>query len=180
MATKRLFYGTFIDNTLFNGLYEELQEAFYPYFEGKWAERHNLHFTYKFLGNVEEDRINDLIRFTSRSLKEINSILKIEGIGQMPLKAQPQLLFARILNRDKQIIYHYNNIEKSMIKLGFQPEKRKFFPHITLLRIKKVNGDYQDILDRYKDIQFGFMKSFRVNLIESTLTNTGPIYNIIA
>ncbi|HRP01056.1 MAG TPA: RNA 2',3'-cyclic phosphodiesterase [Candidatus Kapabacteria bacterium] len=180
MAVKRLFFGAFIDNSLFDGIYDDLKEAFEPTFQGKWTEQNNLHFTYKFLGNVEEDRIDELVRYTKRSLTDINSVIKIAGLGRIPLTTNPQLIFARISNRDKSVMYHFNNIEKSMIKLGFAPEKRKFLPHITLLRIKKINGEYNELMDKYKDLQFGFMKSYRVNLIESTLTQDGPIYNIIA
>lgn len=180
MAIKRLFFGTFVDNTLFNGIMDELKDSFEPFLNGKWTEQENLHFTFKFLGNVEEERIEDIIRYTKRSLKEINSSLKIAGLGHFPMKSTPQLVFARVMNRDKSVSYHFNNIEKSMVKLGFPAEKRKFFPHITLLRVKGANEGYQEIIEKYKDVQFGYMKTYKVNLIESTLTQTGPIYNIIA
>ena len=180
MAIKRLFFGTFVDNTLFNGILDELKDAFEPNISGKWTEQNNLHFTYKFLGNVEEERIDDIIRYTKRSLNEINSSLKIAGLGHFPMKTSPQLFFARVSNRDKSVSYHFNNIERSMVKLGFAPEKRKFFPHITLLRVKSVGENYQEIFEKYQDVQFGFMRNYRINLIESTLTQAGPIYNIIA
>jgi len=180
MAIKRLFFGTFIDNSLFNGILDELKDSFEPIMTGKWTEQNNLHFTYKFLGNVEEERIDDIVRFRKRSLNDINSTLKIAGIGQFPLSSKPQLIFARISNRDKSVGYHFNNIERSMVKLGFAAEKRKFFPHITLLRVKNSSEEYQDIMEKYREVQFGYMKTYRVNLIESTLTQTGPIYNIIA
>jgi len=180
MATKRLFFGTFVDKTLFEGLLDEVKDSFNSILNGKWTDAHNLHFTYKFLGNVDEDKIPEITKHVSRSLNEIDSVLKIAGIGTFPLNNKPQMVFAKIFNPDKSIFYHFNNIESSMVKLGFPKERRKFFPHISLIRVKEVNGDYAELLQSYQDLQFGCMKNYRVNLIESKLTQAGPIYNIIA
>lgn len=180
MAIKRLFFGVFVENELFDKPLEELQTNLDPYLKGKWTEQKNLHFTLKFLGNVEEERIPDIIKFTSRSLVKMKSPIKLQGIGYFPLKGQPDIFFARLHNQDKSIIKNYKNIETSMVKLGFKKDQRRYFPHISLLRIKSFMPGFREEVLKYKDIQIGIMSSYRINLIESTLTPTGPIYNIIA
>jgi 2'-5' RNA ligase len=179
MAFKRLFIGTFIDNTLFKPYWDELQLEFNKVLKGKWTEIENLHFTYKFLGNVDEEKIPEIKRYIYRSLKEIDSTIKIGGLGYFPLKGEPQVLFSKIHNSDKSIFSHFNNIENGLKKIGFKPESKKFFPHITLIRIKSLSSEFNEIFQEHKDLQFGLMKSFKINLIESTLTQNGPIYKII-
>lgn len=179
MAIKRLFFGTFVDSTLFNDTMNELRNSFSEVCTGKWTESNILHFTYKFLGNVDEEKIPDIRKYVSRSLRETNSSLRLGGLGFFPLNNNPNILFAKVFDPHKSVFGHFNNIEKNMVRLGFQPEKRKFFPHITLLRIKTAQSDFKDVFDKLKEVQFGLMKSYRINLIESTLTPEGPIYKIL-
>ena len=52
MKTHRLFLGTFIDQHIFKDIYDEIYNDFDGPEGGKWVEAQNLHFTYKFIGDV--------------------------------------------------------------------------------------------------------------------------------
>jgi 2'-5' RNA ligase len=182
MATKRLFIATFLDSSLFEFIYPEIKEDFEPVAKGKWTELENLHFTYKFLGNVEEEKIDDIKGSLDKITGEYDSYFNIKGIGAFPLNDQqnPRILYAKVFNRDRSVFGFFNMIENEMEKLGFPRERKKFLPHVTLMRIKELNKDrFRETLEAHKDTAIGIMTSYKIRLVDSKLTNEGPIYSAI-
>jgi 2'-5' RNA ligase len=180
MAVKRLFIGTFIDYTLFEPIYNEIVDELGEVVFGKWTEINNLHFTYKFLGNIEIDKIDSLTEALGDSLGLKDSPLKIRGLGCFPTANKPRLVYARVFNPDNSIRKNYESIEKKMGALGFPPEVKFFVPHVTLMRVKSSLTGFGDKLKSYNNMPIGLMPSYKINLVESSLTNQGPIYNILA
>ncbi len=177
METKRLFIGTFADTSLFEFVYPELMERFGKICSGKWVELHNLHFTYKFLGDVETGRIEEIHESLAPLLKDYDYTLDFSGLGVFPNKSRPKVLFINIHDQASILKVIHEQIEKNMMKLGFDPEKRNFHPHLTLVRLKSVKyPDFKKELDSIRNTGFGIMTGFRTVLVESVLTNKGPIY----
>ncbi len=177
----RIFFGTFIDRSLFEFLFEEIKEDFSQASSGKWVELDNLHFTYKFIGDVEDEKIDDIRYAASGILGKYDSPLIVKGLGAFPNAKKARVLFAQVSNPEDKLIEINNNIENEMEKLGFEKEKRIFKSHITLQRPKKINntGKFIELLKKYKDFTFGAMNDFEVSLIQSELTPKGPIYRKI-
>lgn len=177
---KRLFIGTFIDNTNLEVDYDELIDEFNENCQGKWVELENLHFTYKFLGDTEESMIPDIKSALSEILVEQLSTIEVKGLDVFPRPSSPRVLIAKILNEDNTVNRIQKRIESLMKQFGFDEEKRRFIAHLTLLRIKSSKQPgFRNILAKYANQFFLSMPSFKVNLIESELTKSGPIYRII-
>jgi len=179
MSKKRLFIGTFIDTSLFEPLYKEIKEDFNNACTGKWVETENLHFTYKFLGDVEEKNIPEIKESIQDFLNTYNSSLTLKGLGTFPNPNRPGVLFAKIINPDNVIKDNQRLIDIELAKFGFEKEKRKYAPHLTLRRIKTSTSYFKDILFDYQNVNMGTMTKFSINLIESRLNNQGPVYNIL-
>ena len=179
MQTKRLFVGTFIDTSIIEYYYPSFKEDFDAVSTGKWVELENLHFTYKFLGDVKYDKIEIIKDSFKDLLIQYNSKIILKGLNVFPNPDMPRVLFANIYNRDNKILNVFKDIEKRAIELGFDKEKRKFKPHLTLKRIKSNKRVFGQILSEYRNIEIGNMTSFSVNLIESELTFKGPIYKVL-
>lgn len=177
---KRLFLGTFVKHENLENVYSEIQNDFSKVISGKWVERENLHFTYKFLGAVEESKIKDITSVLTPYLRVYESMLEFRGLGVFPHPKNPRLLWLGLYNPDRAVFEAAMGIDEEMSKIGFPPEKRKFLPHVTLVRIKRsLSTGFLDILREYKKIEAEPMKNFSINLIESKLTPEGPIYSII-
>jgi RNA 2',3'-cyclic 3'-phosphodiesterase len=180
MQTKRLFIGTFVNKSLFRNIYSEIQDDFAVASYGKWVELNNLHFTIKFLGDVDNSEIPELKRVLKDWLKIYNSELFIKGLGVLPNLKNPRVLYASFTNPDGTIIKAHSEIEKILSGLGFEPENRALKLHITLQRPKSSSQDeFRKLLDKYKEFDFGVMNEFEISLIESRLSPLGPTYNII-
>ncbi len=144
--------------------YEEIKKAFSYSFEGKWVEEKNLHTTLYFFGEVKdsgyiEEKMDSII-----FPKEKMELKGLESFGY-----PPKILFAK----PQKNIYKksYRELEKL-----FGENSKRFHPHVTLIRIKKVlNGDYKRLFKKYQYKNIGYLER-KVILFKSTLTPKGPIY----
>lgn len=175
MKTKRLFIGTPVNKDIFEYILPEIKEEFTNMVKGKWVELHNLHFTYKFLGDVEISKIDKIKIQIAKELNNYNSELLFNNLDAFPNTNKPRVIFAKIFNPDKKIFQIKNNIENKLSQIGFEKESKRFVPHLTLCRVKYVDTNPENIFDDYQ-ISFGKMNSFGVYLYESILTQKGPVY----
>ena len=179
MEQKRLFIGSLIQNEEILKSYPGIMDNFYHVVKGKWTEQENLHINYKFLGYVPAEKIDEIKESLSGILKEHNSPLKFHGVGCFPNFAIPRVLFMHVYSPDRSILSAAAEIESKMEALGFPREKRRFKPHLTLCRIKSINTGFEDVVNDYEKVEFTTVPSYSINLIESKLTQNGPIYTVL-
>ena len=70
-------------------------------------------------------------------------------------------------------------LDSRMEPLGFEREKRKFRPHITLARAKDARIDSGLVAGsaKYAEHNFGSFTAERIYLIQSILKPTGSVYS---
>lgn len=179
MEVKRLFISTFVETKIFERHFHNIQKTFDPVCSGKWTEIQNLHFTYKFLGNVPVDKISEVADLIKDRLITYPGNLKFNGLGVINSPKKPRILYARVHSPDKSVQQNFHYIEKILTEYGFPKEKVKFLPHVTLLRIKQFNEQFENIFLENKDNYIGKQVAYKIALVSSTLTHDGPIYQII-
>lgn len=147
--------------------------------EAKWIKNNQFHLTLKFIGEVFENITQDI----ADSLNEIehkNFELILDSIGYFPINQQPKTIWAGVQTNDL-----LNNLQKkidrklSLIKI--EPEKRKFFPHITLARVEFSNP--QKILQYLAENGSFKTEPFIVSefiLYNSIKSHEGSIYEELA
>ncbi|OQX74735.1 MAG: hypothetical protein B6D59_01495 [Campylobacteraceae bacterium 4484_4] len=145
--------------------YAFLQKEFEHSLEGKWVEPENLHYTLWFFGQQQE---SESIIKKLRQIHFPHQRGIIQGLGIMG-GGHRKILYAKL---------RHNPYKKSLQALGecFGMPRRPFNAHVTLLRIKRKNGDdYHKILRAWRHREIGFTHG-QVALISSQITETGPIY----
>jgi 2'-5' RNA ligase len=142
-------------------IYEAIKRNLSKYVEGKWVEGWNLHLTHKFIGNDSPKKYEIPLNIPEEEIK----------IGKMGVMNN-RILY---LKADSP---HIDSINKQINeKFGFK-EERKFLPHVTLCRIKKIKDEkFFDEIKRWKEINLKI--PFEVYLYCSKLTKKGPIYEKI-
>ncbi|MFA4953246.1 MAG: RNA 2',3'-cyclic phosphodiesterase [Candidatus Pacearchaeota archaeon] len=150
---------------------KKIQEKL-PFFIGKKTESKNLHLTIKFLGEIDEEKIEEI----REKLREIdfNEIkCEVDSIGVFSEH------FVRI------IWIHLNGcdeLQKSIdnfLEKLFEKEER-FMSHITIARIKLIK-DKKKFLEDLKKIKLEKVK-LEINefcLMESILKPEGPEYKVV-
>ncbi len=181
MVKKRVFIGTFLKTPEIIELYPKLKSDCQNIVEGKWVEDWNLHFTYHFIGEIEEEIIKELLADLKQILMEFNNPLEMVGLGCFPNTSYPRVLFIQIIDPTKILTEIYHFCKNVLIRHNIPVENRPFHPHLTLLRIKSAKKkEFIKIVQNYSQTNFGKVSNFLVNLIESNLTPKGPIYKVIS
>src|SRR5690606_32708659 len=98
-----------------------------------WVPAEKLHLTLAFLGGVEPDRQREICRRFAE-VKVSPFYLALEGLGVFPRKGRPQVLWAGFAPVDPLLFQLHGKIERIMLDLGFEPERRRFHPHVTIAR----------------------------------------------
>ncbi|RUM43442.1 MAG: RNA 2',3'-cyclic phosphodiesterase [Desulfurobacterium sp.] len=176
MPKKRLFVGTL---TSVVGL-EEVREFIDSLgIVGKWVEKENLHFTYRFLGDVEEEKIKGIAGMLRGRLKGVRApTVEYRGLGVFPSLRSPRVLWVGV---ESETIYEVKRrVDMALLPFGFPPEEG-FTPHLTLLRIKKMRHQtrFKNYIFKMREHLFERKVEAKVCLIESKLTPRGPVYSVL-
>ncbi|MGD8540476.1 MAG: RNA 2',3'-cyclic phosphodiesterase [Candidatus Aminicenantes bacterium] len=149
----------------------------------RWIREQGMHLTLKFIGEIPEDKASDIRSvLMDLALKHERFPLKLVGTGRFPPRSQsPRILWVGVEENHK-LIDVQKEVELMLEKLAIKREKRKFFPHLTLGRVKS-NENIMPVLDellRNKDTEFGRMEVEKITLFKSTLKPTGAEYSALA
>jgi len=148
-----------------------------------WVETRNLHITLKFLGDTPLNDLPQLIHAVTQSIQQTDSFdLTLHGIGVFPNWESPKTIWIGCREGSEELRQLAEKIGKGLIPLGFPMEARKFSPHLTIGRIKKVavESSLMSMLAEQKDCSFGSRCVDEVQIISSELTRKGPLYDELA
>lgn len=99
--------------------------------KGRFSATENLHLTLVFLGECDEKQVTD-VKSALNAVKFEPFVINIGCIGRFKRNGG-DIWWAGISNC-KQLTKLYEDLTKKLTEIGFQTEKRKFSPHITLGR----------------------------------------------
>jgi 2'-5' RNA ligase len=145
----------------------------------KFVETENLHFTLKFLGEINETLVKDIYS-VMKKIPFSPFPMTLQGVGSFP-PSQPRVVWVGITEGRNELATITSFLDQNLKSLGFKPEKREFTPHLTIGRVKFI-GDkksFMSVLEKRKDFQFGTMNANSIFLKKSVLTQKGPIYTIL-
>ncbi len=174
---KRLFIGTLVP------IAEEVESVIEAVsklgIEGKWVEEKNLHFTYRFLGDIETEKIPSIVRFLRSKLSGKKApTVRYRGLGVFPNFNRPRVLWVRV--ESEELLSIKEAVDSALQPFGF-PKEENFLPHLTLLRIKKMRRrvKFKELLVKFRNHTFAERVESGVCLIESKLTREGPVYTVL-
>lgn len=147
----------------------------------KLVEPENVHITLKFLGNTEEEQIDEIERIIKDAVKEINSFhIQLKGAGVFPNQNYIKVIWIGI-EHGEEIAAIAHKIDEQLSRLGFKKEKRGFSPHLTIARVKSAKNKEKllQIIEKYKDVEFGDIEVDSIKIKKSDLTPKGPIYTTL-
>ncbi|MDW8027103.1 MAG: RNA 2',3'-cyclic phosphodiesterase [Armatimonadota bacterium] len=148
----------------------------------KWVEVENLHLTLKFLGDVPEEQIGDIVAALKVVAQEILPFsFKVCGVGGFPNLSRPRVLWIGVEPSENLMVLQ-KMVEQSMERLGFAPEGRDYHPHITLGRVKGMAGmeKVKAIFAENANKSFGIVSVNHMTLFRSDLSKEGPTYKPLA
>lgn len=145
-----------------------------------WSIPENIHLTLKFLGEVQEGKIDDIKEKIEDAGKGVGPfLLSVNGIGYFPNPHRPRVIWVGIKTYDNMLNTLYERLESGLKELGFEKEDRRFHPHLTLGRIKEITRKtalkgMPDNLNGSDEL--GKFKAEGICLYKSELNPKGAVY----
>lgn len=148
----------------------------------KLVEPENVHVTMKFLGEVPEEKTSAIVDALKRAAAGTGGFeANVKGIGVFPSLNYVRVVWAGVAEGGEKFIELQKKIELELQPLGFRQEK-DFVPHLTLARVRTARG--RDRLAAFVkekgSEEFGVTQVKAVELKQSKLTPSGPVYSTLA
>lgn len=156
----------------------------------KWVAPENIHLTLKFLGEVDEARIEKV----KATLDEIGKATKpfemtIKGLGVFPKIDFPRVIWAGLDKGAAESAELAKSIDDELSKLGFERESRPFAAHLTIGRVRSPKNK-SALAEKLSNLQltsaersgaspkgtYNLQLIQSITLYKSTLTPRGSIY----
>lgn len=144
-----------------------------------WVAPENIHITLKFIGAMDEEKIEAVVTIIKDSVIHIKPFdLDYRGVGALPTEKNPRVVFAHVIDTGGVLTRIHERLDNQLVALGVEHEDRKFNAHLTVGRIKTRRNVRKLIenLNSYNGFDFGSEHVTQVVLMKSDLSPEGPIY----
>jgi 2'-5' RNA ligase len=143
-----------------------------------WVKPKNIHVTLKFLGEVPEERIKEVLSATQKAVEGARKFtMSLKGTGAFPNLRRPRVIWIGAGSGEEELSLLAARIEEEMEKIGFPKEKRKFSAHFTVGRVKSPrNIEKLMELVSSSDFQTEEIQVSEVVVMKSQLDPGGAIY----
>jgi 2'-5' RNA ligase len=145
-----------------------------------WAKSY--HLTLKFLGEIPPAMIEKIRGVVQGTVAEFSPFaLSLGSVGCFPGPRSPRVLWVDVTTDEDTLSNLQLRLDKKLEKIGFPREKRRFSPHLTLGRIRRLEASDR-LGERLRSLSCPEVSSFRVtsvDLIQSQLGRQGAEYSLL-
>lgn len=158
---------------------DRLIVGFKPLASGiSWVKAANLHFTLRFLGDIDSSSIPVLKKAVESQIGNFSRFdINLSGLGCFPNMNRPRVVWVAA-GGDIEIMKRLaSGVEEACRQSGYGPADKPFAPHLTIGRVKFPSGT-ERLTESLKTTRFE-TESFSVDKVviyKSDLTPRGPIY----
>ncbi len=177
----RAFLAAYVDEELIDKItkvQKQLKEVDAPV---KFVEPHNLHFTFKFFGEIDEEKTEEIISAVKGKVQNYEPFeLSIKDVGVFPNPRYIRVLWLGVEDPEP-FSKLQRDLDENFVKLGFKKE-RSYVPHLTMGRVRGAKNKDALIskIEELKEVEIGKMKIEKLLLMESVLKrDTGPVYTVV-
>jgi 2'-5' RNA ligase len=106
----------------------------------RWVRLANLHLTMRFLGDAVD---RSMLRGLDQLLNEVAAqtapfMLNARGTGAFPNLDRPRTIWVGV--ESEELIQLAQRVEGATAEAGFTPEERPYSPHLTIGRVRDLQG----------------------------------------
>jgi 2'-5' RNA ligase len=145
----------------------------------RWVRPEGIHLTLKFLGEVDPDLIEGIVRKAAELVHGLGPFtVGIRGGGGFPSAKNPRVIWIGVEDPKGILKQLQAQVEGGMEELGFTKEGRAYTPHLTVGRLRsgKGRGTVAQALDAIRASDLGSMEVREIILFRSHLKPTGAEY----
>lgn len=145
----------------------------------KWSRPQGLHLTLKFLGEVRESRVPEILQALAPALSEREWFrLGFEGLGAFPNPAAARVVWLGSGGEVGKLVALQAAVDQAMAGLGFARDDRPYTPHLTIGRIRQIRkrDAWLREFEGFKNHRLPGFDVTSISLMESELEPAGAVY----
>lgn len=144
-----------------------------------WVRKGNLHYTMRFLGEVDEAGAESAAvatREAAASRPRFGAALG--GFGAFPSAKRARVLWIGMLQGAEPMRLLASTLDEALVRHGFEAAEESFEPHLTVGRVR-APGDWTARLLDAPTVEARFQVD-RLQLVKSVLSSGGSKYETVA
>lgn len=145
----------------------------------KWVEPSSVHLTLRFLGEIEEEKLEKVHQITQELGKRVPPFkIEVKGMGVFPGFSSPRVIWIGARDTSGELGKMAAWLEEALVREGFVREKRKWKAHLTLGRVKflKESERLRELIQKEMETEAGKMEVKDITIMRSQLTPKGSIH----
>jgi RNA 2',3'-cyclic 3'-phosphodiesterase len=173
----RAFLAVDVDEKLVNEISEVQKKLSDANAQLKFVEPENLHFTFKFFGEISLEKSEEIIEVVQKKIEKHHPFpINIKGMGVFPHMGYMRVIWLGV-EQAEAFSRMLKDFDETFIKMGFKKEK-SYDPHLTIVRVKGAQNKeaLAALIKELEGVEIGEMTVDKMVLKESELTPAGPIY----
>lgn len=104
----------------------------------RWVRADHIHLTLHFLGDILLDRVEPVksaLQVVARNVPAFE--FEAGGLGTFPNERRPRVIWVGVQDPTSWLALLHEAVNEALERLGFERERRKFSPHLTLGRVRR-------------------------------------------
>ncbi|MEK6248095.1 MAG: RNA 2',3'-cyclic phosphodiesterase [Planctomycetales bacterium] len=146
----------------------------------KWVEPEEMHWTLKFLGDVDSNDVPALCRAATSAVANLEKFqIRACGSGAFPKVERPRTLWLGVDQGTEPFVALHDAVQQKLQPLGFRTEHRRFKPHLTIGRVRRSPegiAELGQLVAQYSGFDAGEMQVDQLIVYSSRLKADGPTY----
>jgi 2'-5' RNA ligase len=136
----------------------------------RWVDAGNYHVTLRFIGAADEGLASDIDAALAR-IKAPPFAVTLAGVGSFSGR---ELWIG--VEKNAALVHLRDKIESALVRVGLEPEGRRFTPHVTLGRTRRAEGRLEAFLQAHGLYRAQPFPVTHFSLVASYQTKSGSIY----
>lgn len=142
----------------------------------KWQREDQMHLTVRFIGEVDEGVARDIDEALA-TVRAPAFTLELSGVGDFGGR-EPHALWAGVRANDT-LMHLEKKVESALVRVGVDPETRKYTPHVTLARLRNApRVKVAEFIAHHSLFSSGPILIDRFALYSSLLGSGGSMYRV--
>ena len=147
----------------------------------KWVGPEAMHWTLKFLGDVEMIEVPAICQAVERAVAPFAPFdVEARGASAFPDARRPRTVWVGMGQGTDEMFVLHQAVERELAKLGYREEGRRFRPHLTIGRVRSSSpegiGELGRLVAANADFESGLSTVFEVVIFSSQLGPKGPTH----
>lgn len=142
----------------------------------RWQNDHQLHLTLKFIGEVDRHRAED-VAATIGSVRQQPFEIALSGAGSFGRRGKGALWAGVAPHQELKLLH--KKVDQACLRVGIEPERRAYHPHITLARLGRTAGPMEPFVERWAGLSSPPFPVDSICLYESRLGSEGASYTMV-